>query len=89
MSIASDDFGKYEILRDKGTNPLEVCKIARLDNIKGIKLILMLRRVFGLSHSDAKKVTILASGTTLEEHANNIIRALEELAQDDLPDNPR
>ena len=51
-----DDFTKYEDLRNRGSQPREVFEIARADGLDLMTLIRLLRKVFGLSFVDAKKV---------------------------------
>jgi hypothetical protein len=51
-----DDFTKYENLRNRGAQAREVYEIARADGLGLITLIRLLRKVFGLSLVEAKKV---------------------------------
>ena len=51
-----DDFTKYENLRNRGAKAREVYEIARADGLDLIALIRLLRKVFGLSLVEAKKV---------------------------------
>ena len=51
-----DDFTKYEALRGKGAKPRELYCVARADGLDLITSIRLLRKVFGLSLVDAKKI---------------------------------
>ena len=52
-----DDFTKYEALRERGSKPREVYDAARGDGLDLITSIRLLRKVFGLSLVDAKKIS--------------------------------
>jgi hypothetical protein len=51
-----DDFKKYEELRDGGAPPREVYGLAKSDGLDPITSIRLLRKVFGLSFMEAKKI---------------------------------
>jgi hypothetical protein len=51
------EFAKYAEMRSKGASPHDVYLTAKADGIDAIKMILLLRQVFGLSLADAKRVT--------------------------------
>src|SRR5438132_605183 len=58
-----DDFGQYDTMRGTGASPAEVYRAARADGLGEIARIRLLRKLFGLSLADAKKVALEATGT--------------------------
>ena len=78
-----DDFQRYEKMRDKGASPKEVYLAAKNDGLDWPALIRLLRKVFSLSFSQAKEVTIIGEGlaSSLEEHEGKFLPALEKLLE--------
>jgi hypothetical protein len=70
-----DDFGKYERLREAGVSPKDVYLTAKADGFDAIRLLRLLRKVFALSLSQAKEVTLIA-----ERAANSLDEFQEDLA---------
>jgi hypothetical protein len=84
MSI---DLSKYEKMCDAGANPLEMAKQLYADKVNGIEFFKTLRKLFPqLSLEDTKRLSILASDSTIDEWAKPIIQALEELSKDESTD---
>ncbi|WP_394838414.1 hypothetical protein LVJ94_16040 [Pendulispora rubella] len=72
------EFAKYVKIREQGFVAADAYRIARVDGLSVIESIRMLRAVFALSLSDAKEVTIVASGTAsnIAEHEARIASKL-------------
>jgi hypothetical protein len=78
--MVMDNFSKYESMRDKGASPKEVYRAAKADSLDPITVLRLLRRVFSLSLSQAKEVTVIAEGlaNSLEEHQEKLLPGLEQ-----------
>ncbi len=83
------NFQKYEKMRDQGGSPKEVYLAAKKDGLDFLALIRLLRKVFSLSFTQAKEVTVIGDGlaSSLDEHQGKFIpgvkRALEALPNDE------
>jgi hypothetical protein len=60
-------FGKYAEMRSNGASPHDVYLAAKADGIDAIKMILLLRQVFGLSLADVKRVTGVAEAWSAKQ----------------------
>jgi hypothetical protein len=79
-----DDFRKYEQMRDEGSSPRDVYLTAKADGLDEITSLRLLRKVFALSLTGAKEVTIVASGAanSLEDFQEKWLPVVEQaLAQ--------
>ena len=77
----SDDFKKYERMRQDGSSPEDVYRQAVADRIDLIARIRMLRSVFHLSHLGAKAVVVGAEGRSqsLDEHQEKVADELAKM----------
>ena len=82
-----NNFDKYKRMRDTGSTPADVYRVAEKDGIGQIASFQMLTQVFDLSLVEAKSVIIgVDTGLSLSEHqgklAPGLKKALDDLEQD-------
>ena len=58
----TDNFSKYEAMRDSGSAPEEVYREALRDGVDSIARIRLIRAVYSLSPGQAKEVIVRAEG---------------------------
>jgi hypothetical protein len=82
----SDDFSRYEAMRDAGAEPVLVYRSAKADGLDPVTLIRLLRRVYHLSLVEAKEVSIIADDLagSLTEYQETFIGPLEEVLKTDI-----
>ncbi len=70
----SDDFTKYEAMRDAAVGAEDVYRAAAEDGVDAITRMRLIRAVFSLSPRQAKEVIIRAEGqaSSLEEYQGKI-----------------
>jgi hypothetical protein len=75
-----DDFSKYEGLRETGASPKDVYRIAKADGVDAITVMLILRKVFALSFTEVKELTLIAERTSnsLDEFQEKLVGGLEQ-----------
>ena len=76
----TDDFTKYEAMRQAGAGPEDVYRAASQDGIDPITRIRLIRAVYSLSPGQAKEVMVRAEGqaSSREEYQSKISDNLQE-----------
>jgi len=76
----TDDFTRYEAMRDAGEDPKAVYHVAKSDGHDEIASIRMLRSVFSLSLAEAKEVTLIGDGLAdnLSQYQERFVAPLRE-----------
>lgn len=76
----TDDFRKYEAMRDEGTDPNQVYLAAKADGLDPITLLRLLRAVFALSLTEAKEVKVVTEGwaQSLDQFQEQLVPAVEQ-----------
>ena len=74
----TDDFTKYEVMRNSGKGPKDVYRAAMQDNVDAITRIRLIRAVYSLSLSQAKEVIVLAEAraSSLDEYQSQLADSL-------------
>jgi hypothetical protein len=80
----SDDFSKYERMKEAGTSPEDVYREANRSGIDTITRIRMIRAVYSLSPREAKEVWVRAEGEadSLDEYQGKIAAELSKFERD-------
>jgi hypothetical protein len=75
----SDNFKKYELMRDSGSTAEQVYQVAVADGIDAITRVRLVRAVFALSPRQAKEVIVRAErqAESLDQYQERIAQALE------------
>jgi hypothetical protein len=73
----SDDFSKYEMMKDAGSSPEDVYREAGRRGVDPITRIRLIRAVYSLSLVQAKEVVVRA-----EEWAESLDRHQDKIAED-------
>lgn len=76
----TDDFRRYEAMRDAGADPQAVYRSAKADGLDWVTRIRLIRRLFDLSLVEAKEVGVIADGlaASLEQYQERFIEPVQE-----------
>ena len=75
----TDNFSKYELMRDSGSTAERVFRAAVEDGLDAITRVRLVRAVFALSPRQAKEVMVRAEGRadSLDQYQERIAQAIE------------
>ncbi len=77
----NDDFSDYIAAKEHGMNARSAYELAEKNGLDNLARIRMLIHVFGLTIGEAKEVSILDVSSSLEEHQEKLLPALEKAAE--------
>ncbi len=79
----TDDFSKYEVMRDAGSCPEDLYREAVRNGVDAITRIRLLRTVCALSPGQAKEVVVRAEGQadSLSQHQGKIAEDLSGILE--------
>lgn len=84
MTQNSDNWSKYEAMKQRGRSPQEIYRAGIADGLDWAASIRLLRALFDLDLPGAKEVTLQADGigNSLDEYQESLLPAIEQALAD-------